>query len=183
MCKRTLPCAGLANPSLGHPSRGKCGRETPFPGHARNLCPFLKMEGMRSRGNEDTRRNGMSRFLFSQRGFPFLPRLSGTLGTLGFRNPSVFSFRLAPETPQTAVGQSWSPDGSKLINRGSCLNLSRLHGSRKGGEREKILICSAGKTGQGGRKSAMPSWIIFVNHGNLFLSKLLKIRFVAVYAR
>ena len=29
----------------------------------------------------------------------------------------------------------------------------------------------------------MPSWIIFVNHGNLFLSKLLKIRFVAVYAR
>ena len=29
----------------------------------------------------------------------------------------------------------------------------------------------------------MPSWIIFVNHGNLFLSILLKIRFVAVYAR
>ena len=29
----------------------------------------------------------------------------------------------------------------------------------------------------------MPSWIIFVNHGNLFLSKLLKIRFVVVYAR
>ena len=29
----------------------------------------------------------------------------------------------------------------------------------------------------------MPSWIIFVNHGNLFLSKLLKIRFVAVYVR
>lgn len=29
----------------------------------------------------------------------------------------------------------------------------------------------------------MPTWIIFVNHGNLFLSKLLKIRFVVVYAR
>lgn len=29
----------------------------------------------------------------------------------------------------------------------------------------------------------MPSWMIFVNHGTLFLSKLLKIRFVAVYAR
>lgn len=29
----------------------------------------------------------------------------------------------------------------------------------------------------------MPSWIIFVNHGNLFLSKLLEIRFVVVYAR
>lgn len=156
MCKRTLPCAGLANPSLGHPSRGKCGRETPFPGHARNLCPFLKMEGMRSRGNEDTRRNGMSRFLFSQRGFPFLPRLSGTLGTLGFRNPSVFSFRLAPETPQTAVGQSWSPDGSKLINRGSCLNLSRLHGSRKGGEREKFLFAMREKQGREGENLPCP---------------------------
>lgn len=28
----------------------------------------------------------------------------------------------------------------------------------------------------------MPLWIIFVNHGNLFLSKLLKIRFVAAYS-
>lgn len=55
-----------------------------------------------------------------------------TLGTLGFRNPSVFSSRLAPETSQTAAGQSWSQDGKKLINRGSYLNLPRLPGSRKG---------------------------------------------------
>lgn len=55
-----------------------------------------------------------------------------TLGTLGFRNPSVFSPRLAPETSQTAAGQSWSQDGKKLINRGSYLNLPRLPGSRKG---------------------------------------------------
>jgi hypothetical protein len=58
-----------------------------------------------------------------------------------------------------------------------------LHGSRKGGEREKFLFALREKQGREGRKSAMPSWIIFVNHGNLFLSKLLKIRFVAVYAR
>ena len=106
-----------------------------------------------------------------------------TLGTLGFRNPSVFSSRLSPETSQTAAGQSWSPDGSKLINRDFCLNLPRLPGSRKGGEREKFLFALREKQGREGRKSAMPSWIIFVNHGNLFLSKLLKIRFVAVYAR
>lgn len=29
----------------------------------------------------------------------------------------------------------------------------------------------------------MPSWMIFVDNGNLFLSKLLEIRFVVVYAR
>ncbi|PNC77942.1 hypothetical protein CXT96_06180 [Akkermansia muciniphila] len=110
-------------------------------------------------------------------------RLPGTLGTLGFRNPSVFSSRLAPETSQMAAGQSWSPYGKKLINSGSYLNLPRLPGSRKGGEREKFLFALREKQGREGRKSAMPSWIIFVNHGNLFLSKLLKIRFVAVYAR
>ena len=105
-----------------------------------------------------------------------------TLGTLGFRNPSVFSSRLAPETSQTAAGQSWSQDGKKLINRGSYLNLPRLPGSRKGGEREKFLFALREKQGREGRKSAMPSWIIFVNHGNLFLSKLLKIRFVSAYS-
>ena len=63
-----------------------------------------------------------------------------TLGTLGFRNPSVFSSRLSPETSQTAAGQSWSPDGKKLINSGSYLNLPRLPGSRKGGEREKFYL-------------------------------------------
>ncbi|AYR27616.1 hypothetical protein CUB89_02925 [Akkermansia muciniphila] len=74
-----------------------------------------------------------------------------------------------------------SLDGSKFINRGSYLNLVRLPGSRKGGEREKFLFAPREKQGRG-RKSAMPSWIIFVNHGNLFLSKLLKIRFVAAYS-
>ena len=79
-----------------------------------------------------------------------------TLGTLGFRNPSVFSFRLAPETPQTAVGQSWSPDGSKLINRGSYLNLARLPGSRKGGEREKFLFALREKQGREGGNLPCP---------------------------
>ena len=156
MCKRTLPCAGLANLSLGHPSRGKCGRETPFPGHSGSLWPFLRTGGMRSRGNDDTRRNGMSRLLFLQHGFPFLLRLPGTLGTLGFRNPSVFSSRLALETSQTAAGQSWSPDGKKLINRGSYLNLPRLHGSRKGGEREKFLFAPREKQGREGGNLPCP---------------------------
>lgn len=82
----------------------------------------------------------MSRLLFFQRGFSFLPRVPGTLETLGFRNPSIFSSRLAPEIPQTSAGQFLSLDGSKFINRGSCLNLARLPGSRKGGEREKFLF-------------------------------------------
>ena len=167
--------------SLGHPSRGKCGRETPFPGHAGSLCPFLRTGGMRSRGNEDTRRNDMSRLLSLQRGFPCLSRFPGTLETLGFRNPSIFSSRLAPEIPQTSAGQFLSLDGSKFINRGSCLNLARLPGSRKGGEREKFLFAPREKQDRG-RKSAMPSWRIFVKDVSLFLSKLLKIRFVSAYA-
>ena len=79
-----------------------------------------------------------------------------TLGTLGFRNPSVFSSRLAPETPQTAAGQSWSPDGKKLINSGSYLNLPRLHGSRKGGEREKFLFAPREKQGREGENLPCP---------------------------
>lgn len=82
----------------------------------------------------------MSRLLSLQRGFSFLPRFPGTPGTLGFWNPSVFSSCLAPEIPQTSAGQFLSLDGSKFINRGSFLNLARLPGSRKGGEREKFLF-------------------------------------------
>lgn len=79
-----------------------------------------------------------------------------TLGTLGFRNPPVFSSRLAPETSQTAAGQSWSQDGSKLINRGSCLNLPRLPGSRKGGETEKFLFAPREKQGREGGSLPCP---------------------------
>jgi hypothetical protein len=94
--------------------------------------------------------------LFLQCGFPFLPRFPGTPGTLGFRNLSVFSSRLAPETSQTAAGQSWSPDGSKFINRGSYLNLARLPGSRKGGEREKFLFALREKQGREGGNLPCP---------------------------
>lgn len=92
----------------------------------------------------------MFRLLFLQRGFSFLPRVPGTLETLGFRNPSIFSSRLAPEIPQTSAGQFLSLDGSKFINRGSCLNLARLPGSRKGGEREKFLFAPREKQGRTG---------------------------------
>lgn len=98
----------------------------------------------------------MSRLLFLQHGFPFLLRLPGTLGTLGFRNPSVFSSRLAPETSQMAAGQSWSPYGKKLINSGSYLNLPRLPGSRKGGEREKFLFAPREKQGREGENLPCP---------------------------
>lgn len=115
---------------------------------------------MRSCGNNDTLmirgETACPAFSSHSVGSHFCRAFPETLGTLGFRNPSVFSFRLAPETPQTAVGQSWSPDGSKLINRGSCLNLSRLHGSRKGGEREKFLFALREKQGREGENLPCP---------------------------
>lgn len=92
----------------------------------------------------------MPRLLSLQRGFPCLSRFPGTPGTLGFWNPSIFSSRLAPEIPQTSAGQFLSLDGSKFINRGSCLNLARLPGSRKGGEREKFLFAPREKQGRTG---------------------------------
>ena len=79
-----------------------------------------------------------------------------TLGTLGFRNPSIFSSRLAPEIPQTSAGQFLSLDGSKFINRGSFLNLARLPGSRKGGEREKFLFAPREKQGREGENLPCP---------------------------
>ena len=90
----------------------------------------------------------MSRLLFFQRGFSFLPRVPGTLETLGFRNPSIFSSRLAPEIPQTSAGQFLSLDGSKFINRGSCLNLARLPEAVKV-EKEKNFYLLRGKNRAG----------------------------------
>ena len=49
-------------------------------------------------------------------------------------------------------------------------------------EKEKNSYLLRGKN-RAGREEICHALIIFVNHGNLFLSKLLKIRFVAVYAR
>jgi len=50
-------------------------------------------------------------------------------------------------------------------------------------EKEKNFYLLRGKNRAGRAKICHALMIIFVNHGNLFLSKLLKIRFVAVYAR
>lgn len=148
-----------SKPVFGASVKGEVRSGNAFSGTCRKPWAFLRTGEMRSCGNNDTLmirgETACPAFSSHSVGSHFCRAFPETLGTLGFRNPSVFSFRLAPETPQTAVGQSWSPDGSKLINRGSCLNLSRLHGSRKV-EKEKILICSAGKQGREGENLPCP---------------------------